>query len=232
MRYGTKRVYPMAPTPNTSFKRVRTVYRKSIAPGRTGGFYGAVSRLRRGRRMLPELKFIDGTGTVSAHNALAPILVNGVLQGNDYNQRIGRRINVKSIFIRCKVNGSTGLTVTKTPIRVMLIWDMQCNGATPALSDIFSFTGAGITLAMQKLDNRERFRIVMDKVRTCVRDTFTDIIYIKKYMRQNMIVTCSGTSATVGSIATGGLFLILLSDYTLPDAVNIDYNVRTRFIDS
>jgi len=66
-----------------------------MAPLRTGGFYG----LWNGRRA-DELKTIDSTATTDIPTAGLVNTISGVAAGTDYNNRIGRKIMMKSLLFR------------------------------------------------------------------------------------------------------------------------------------
>ena len=109
-----------------------------------GPTYMLNQRMRRG----PEFKFQDFnfvTGSTSGL-AIAPYmniwLLNGVDNGSDYNQRIGRKISVRSILInyiayQYQSSVNTGHAMT---YRVMIIRDRQPNGVVPVVGQIFQNT--------------------------------------------------------------------------------------------
>lgn len=204
------------------------------APLRTGGFYGLYDR--RGRN---ELKTIDG-GTSSTNNPSAGIvtLLNGVATGTDYTNRVGRKTIMKSILFRLSLvpnasatNGSVG-----DVLRVMLIYDCQTNGAAPAVSDVLQ---GGTLNNPMNLTNRDRFKIISDKFLTMgsfvlAASSLTTgsprPVQLKIYKKMNLEMIFSGTGNTVGSIQTGGLFLLLIS---LNNQITTSvWDTRIRFIDA
>lgn len=204
------------------------------APPRTGGFWGQWN----GRRQ-NELKTIDITPT-SLNSALAGsvVLLNGVATGTDFNARIGRKIVIKSLLFRCRFENRTDITGA-TPaagdtVRVLLVFDSQSNGAAPAVTDILNSASVVDTM---NLNNRDRFRILKDFYITTGGDNYSAgtltagsprPVIVKKYLKLNLEVIFSGTGATVGSIASGGLYFIPIADSAV---ANMNYCTRVRFID-
>lgn len=198
------------------------------APLRTGGFYGVYNR--RGR---DELKFVDAAVSFTAWTTAGAIaILNGVAQGTDYNQRIGRSTLLKSILFRISVgksaNNSTGSTC-----RFLIFYDAQTNGAAPAVTDVLA---AASYLSPMNLNNRDRFKILCDTyidteaytadpIATGTFKNETKTMF-KKF---NMECQFSGTGATVGSIATGGIFILLISDEA--NTVGYEFYSRIRYTD-
>jgi len=210
-------------------KRVASVPRAPLA---TRGFYGQFSW--RGR---DELKVIDnpaGSGTFPTSGIVA--LMNGVAQGTDYTQRIGRKILLKSWLFRVSV---VPLPSTVSPVgdicRILLFYDCQTNGSAPNANDVLNSNDYN---APMNLNNRDRFKILADKYVTIGASSYTagDLVagsptpkQIKIFKKFNMEQIFGGTGNTVGSINTGGLFVLFIS---LAAKATYLYDSRVRFIDS
>lgn len=208
--------------------------RRSIAPPRTGGYYGVYTQ--RGR---DELKVID-TQVVTAPllTAGTVTLLNGVAQGTDFTDRIGRKINIKSIHMKYYIQAYNNVDVPLGDIiRVMLVWDYQTNGALAAVTDVL--TSADV-LSGVNLTNRERFKILYDKRHTMGAIEYTAAApvagdtqprFAQRFIRCNYPMVFGGTAATVGSIQTGSLMLLTI---TASSATGFAANtrVRCRFSDS
>lgn len=151
--------------PGARSRGVRTAVRAGYT--RTGGAFNRMNRRTR-RGLLKQLKNYDslslaissGAGAYSApstqNNGL--FLLN-IIQGTDIGQRIGRKIYIKSCYIKGTINfvPATGNVGTDFA-RLYLIWDKQANGAAPATTDVWSNNVVG--KEMINLDNNERFRII------------------------------------------------------------------------
>lgn len=93
------------------------------------------------------------------------VLLNAVQTGAGFFNRVGSRIEMKSLHIRGLINNVA--TGTQDQGRIIVIYDRQPNGAMPVISDILRArdqTGAATTSGTSEinLDNRDRFVIVRD----------------------------------------------------------------------
>jgi len=206
----------------------------SRAPFRTGGWFGTYNR--RGR---DELKFIDQSAdAVPLVSAGGIILLNGIIQGQDYNNRIGRKIINKSLLIRIHIIPvNTVPSPTGDAARFLIVYDSQTNGVSPSPSDIID---SGNYLRGINLNNRERFRIIKDWIVPLSPNAYSGGVLtggvptsrmLKAFKRLNLDTIFNGTGATIGSIATGSL--ILLYDCPLA-AGGYQFNMysRVRYQDS
>lgn len=204
------------------------------APLRTGGFYGLYNR--RGRE---ELKVIDsGAGSGNFSNTGILVLLNGVSQGTDYTNRIGRKIILKSLLFRLTVvpnNSSAGLAVGDIA-RMVILYDCQTNAATPAVTDVLNLADFNEPM---NLNNRDRFKVLSDKFITIGAATYTAGALtagspvpkqIKIYKKMNMEQIFGATGNTVGSIQTGAIWVLFISQGA--SASTYLYNSRIRFIDA
>jgi hypothetical protein len=175
-----------------------------------------------------ERKFTDNTVAVAALLAPSLLLVNGVATGTDYNNRIGREIAMKSVYLR--LSGAN--TVDQiAALRIMIVYDKQPNGTLPAITDILT---AADTISPNNLNNKDRFITLSDQERqisTAADRGFTHVVYKKV----GLPVQFSGTNATIASISTGAVYLILipilLSSGASTANFTVGYNLRTRFTD-
>lgn len=93
------------------------------------------------------------------------ILLNGVQTGAAFYNRVGSRIELRSLHIRGFVNYKA--TSVAQTARLLIIYDRQPVGALPVISDILQSrdqTGTATTASASEinLDNRDRFAIVRD----------------------------------------------------------------------
>jgi len=208
--------------------------RRMPRPGtfRTGGF---------GPRYPGELKTIDTSGEglcVSSSDAIT--LINGVATGNDFTDRNGRKITMKSIFIRGWLQGQdiTNGSPLGNLCRVMLVYDKQANGTVTTQDAILKTKEAQSQL---QLNNRDRFVVLADK--TVALGTITNVATqsvagsptcraIKIFKKVNLDVQFSGTDATISSIATGALYILCVGSQATSDGHKFVYTSRIRFLDS
>lgn len=240
----------------------RAAYRKSAYGQRMGIILGARKaappsvvaanagflRNRRAAGMRAEKKVVDlnlasyaveNTGTVIT-------LLNGCVAGSQNFNRIGRKINLKSLQLRGFLNqtdSSTGLTY----VRMIIFYDKQANGAAPTFANVITSQNiAGTTSSaatdMVNLDNRDRFEIIRDRVfclgaiDTTATQTYTGSpqnIAIDEYVRlgNRETVFNAGTAGTVGDIQSGSLYVVWISNQANATGATFVGSYRTRFID-
>jgi len=173
----------------------------------------------------------DTTGTVTALNLTAV--------GDDNTSRDGRQICNRSVQILGHVY-ATGDGSLNTFSRLLLVWDSQPNsaGAVPAITDILV---ASTSNSMLNLDNRERFSILRDlKFSTGPVSTTATMAYagsptnhvVDIFLNlKDIKTTYSGTTATIGSVATGSLLMVTIGNRAAGAAATFTLNTRVRFTD-
>lgn len=216
----------------TTIAARRQSYRAGLGPSATRGFFGTYTK--RGRE---ELKVVENAlAQAATTNTGTLVLYNGVAQGSDFTNRIGRKVIVKSIHFKWALTPATVTDSIGDIVRCMLVWDMQNNSATPAVTDIL--TTADI-LSGVNLNNRDRFKVLYDKRVVMNPASYTANVitggnpvttYREKYIKCNYETIFSGTGATSGSIATGALYLMFIDLNTT--ASTITHYARVRFSDA
>jgi len=196
------------------------IKRQSAFPTKKRPGIGAPSSLYNARMGGVESKFIDTTGSYTNLSTTPQIiLLNGVATGTDYNTRVGREITMKSLYFRYQFASTVNAF-----LRFMIVYDKQCNGAAPAILDILS---AVTFTSPNNLNNKDRFVTIMDK--TVAFDTARQLyMFQKKYRKLNTTTQYSNTGATVGSIGTGSVYLIIFSQVDTP---SFAFTSRVRFTD-
>jgi len=202
-------------------------------PMRPGGFLSAVSRVGRGPELFSKetanaTYVADTTGTVT--------LLNGIAQGDDINQRKGRRITNKAVHIQGivePVDASTNSTLA----RVIVVYDRQPNGAALTVADVLTSVNSH---SFNKLDNRNRFLVLADKkffigafdntaTQTYAGSPFGHKVEIHK--RISLPTTHMGTGDTIASIATGSIYMVTVGDQA-PNAGGVfSLTARLRYTD-
>lgn len=215
------------------------VSRRKFAPitgGRPKGVQAGAVFARRALLGMMERKVID---TASADYSISTTgsvtLVNGVAQGSDFTNRIGRKWTMTAVQLSGYIhpNGSSD-NVSGTHARLLLIYDSQPNGALPSISDIFTASSSN---AFINLNNRDRFKIVYSH--SCALGPydnsishFTDntVSLVDVYKKVNLDVINDGTTAAIGDIQTGSLLLVTIGDLATPYLFT--GAVRVRFVDA
>lgn len=237
---SSKRTYAAASALRKAATLIRARSSGLSGPPRTGGFYGNYKQFSRGGpHSGRELKFIDteiSAGTLTTAGTVT--FLNGVAQGTDFNNRIGRKTLIKSILWNC---GIYPIPSTTQPagefVRMIIFYDTQTNSAAvPAVTDVLAVADP---FSPMNLNNRDRFHIIWDKKINLNPATYAAgaltagapmTKYITKYKKCNKEVVYSGTGGTIGSIQTGSICILTISyNGTLYDHTSY---FRFRFFDS
>lgn len=199
---------------------------------------------------------LGGAGNLAMNTTGSVIALNLVQVGSSMFNRIGRKIEMRSIRLVLDLNT---LPVTRATIlpdlgRVMVIYDRQTNGANPVLADFLADTdqtGVNTTEAQSGLNmnNRERFVTIIDKKINLPQATNTagvmtnvfppgDVIpaWCDEFRRLKGLTThyrADSNPAVIGDIATGGLFIIALSKSQAAgtELFNVSFNCRLKYVD-
>lgn len=217
---------------NGAAKKAKGTYQAAPHPGvpmRPGGFTGGMNPA--------ELKFVDNSGDFDMDTTGDVLLISNVAQGADYNQRVGRQFDIKSVSVKGYLVPKSD-TLSSALARLMLVWDAAPNAVAPTISDILTSVSS---VAFPKLDNRNRFRILKDELipvgRTATSNTFTDqqqhVIDWYLRFKNPLRVFNKGPLSTIGDVSTGALFLVSVgSGAAGTDTVLARLQTRIRFTDT
>lgn len=172
----------------------------------------------------------DTTGSVT--------LINGVAQGTDSTNRIGRKYTNVAVQIEGIIlPQDTTTAIPGNKCRVMLIHDAQPNGALPAVTDILNASNAA---AFMNLDNRDRFRVLsdtnvslggLDTTATMAVAGAPTIHNVSVYRRIEIETICDGTTAAIADINSGSLLLLTIGAQVPSSGHNLVAAIRVRFTD-
>lgn len=229
---------------------VKTPYGTRNAPLQAKGF--------RFRKSVKEKKFFDIEDTLGISPGGERGVINVPIQGTDFDNRIGRKIQIVSVQARVifyfRDSVATGGpprvfpgSFQSGPItsRFMLLIDYQPNGALPATTDIL--TTANV-LAPLNLNYRDRFKVLTDKMftwdpyrqqvtatsDTCMWNRASQQINMWKRVNVETIYN-AGNAGTIGDVTTGAILAFYITDAAGGAApsnqVDVDYWYRIRFYD-
>jgi len=218
-------------------------YYSGRVPLATRGFKGYL-----GRRAQVEKNFVDVQISVTPTNGTSSAsLLNGMVPGTGVSARVGRRVCLKSVQIRGVMSARLySGDITNLPSldgiswRMVLAWDTQPN-ATPITVNTILVSDS--IQSLTNLNNRERFKILMDKVGTfsftgavpsTSGDTDGNAISVaqhtfKKYIKLNHVTTFNaGTTGDVTDIVTGALWLLMMTTASSVAGETSNYILSTR----
>lgn len=212
-------------------------YRKKKAPykkktSRTKGNVGkSTSLIRTGGRSVKVRSINELKDITALQNAVIPVttsgaqvtLINGVAQGVASNERIGRKITMKSLFVRGYA-AMQGSTVGNSPVRVLIVYDKQTNASAPIVTDIVL---QDTIMSPMNLANAQRFQVLYDAVFKL--GTAGDQVFnFQKYIKLNHDVTYNlGATSAVGSIQTGSVYCLVWNNGGFATAAPA-HNIWTR----
>lgn len=209
-------------------------------------------RYRRSRGMAPEKKYVEFnfTDTTVPTTGYLPGSITNIAQGVGDDQRIGRKVVVKSISLRGEIkmpNESNTVLGAASPqsdvMRFMVVQDKQTNGAAANMNSIIAFgaaNGGAATLdwrAFRNMDNIDRFNILVDRTVKIANPVFTNgtgsatqqIVQYNIYRKCNITVDYSTTTAAIGSQASNSLSIYCITSAGLASWNGI---VRVRYTDA
>ncbi len=232
--------------------------KRKAAAGASGGgkkikrpyqFKGRV----RGPRSGEELKYIDYTyGNANISNAAAggecdPATYLGmgvVAQGDEETNRDGRKIVLKSVYVKGQVKllaTTTVASVTGDPVGVALwlVLDKQTNGAQLDAEKVVTAT-THPDLCFRNLKYSQRFQTLWSKrfyitPEVAANDsTATTVSYgmagrdFECFKKLNIPVTFTGNAAVIANVADNSLHMIGIA--SAATKVQLQYGARVRFV--
>lgn len=229
------------------YKKVRRAYKnfkRRMVAMRPGGWINPSSAIRPEKKYL-DICFVDNQigNDIATGNQIW--CINSMAQGSEATQRIGRKICIKSAMLRFNFRANPGDTSAvpangrgiTTTWRVILFLDTQSNNTAPVGTDLITNTdGIGIVNAVNgitNLNNRERFKIITDKVGILNPIGGNTAHEFVKFKRLNFETQFSGPNGGT-SITTNALYIMLLCDTaSTATAKNFIANgmTRVRFTD-
>lgn len=202
-----------------------------------------------------ERKYFDTASQTWTCNTTGTfVLLNVPARGADYNQRIGRKITVRSIYARGSiyiqpaenieaVAENTNISKPQV-VRMVIFIDAQPNGVAPVLADLLQEAEPSSQL---NPNNRDRFKIIKDKlfafdpfyIRQAQADpatasnlAFGRTIYTVKQYKKTSIETIynENNNQTIGDINTNALYVFFIGSHaasaTLEAKAHLSFRLR------
>jgi len=133
--------------------------------------------------------------------------LNLVQAGSAFYQRIGSKINIKSIEVSGVIEqGATAGYMAK--LRYLIVYDRQSNGAYPTLQNILQDNDGNLTFnSGVNMQNRARFSIIRDK--RFVIDSGAGLQkQIHEYCKGRWESDYGTTTGLIGDVRSGALYFI------------------------
>lgn len=230
------------------------------APYGSRGFYGPGYK-KRGKIYVELKKFDSGDTGLTGMPVVNPgtnsfdinfldtgesICIFAPPVGSGISDRVGRRVNVRSIQCRGSIRARDPATVRSDFCRLLLVVDMQANGTalSPGGNDVLgngnfptSIWGAE---AYNNLNNRSRFKILMDWKYSNMTGSGENMApgaastMLDYYKKVNFPVTFTGGNTGLpADIATAKIFLLAVGRHPLTGDLGhvMTLTTRVRFVD-
>lgn len=172
--------------------------------------------------MFNQEKYSDNNASTTISNTGDFYLLNGIAEGSDNTQRVGRRITPTHADWKRTIEN----TSSTDTVREILFVDYQADGATPTTTTLLASANP---LAHYNFDQLHRFEILSDNLveiggsnwKPLQSDSFSDQV------AGNTVY--EGTGATVASITTGAIYLFYIS--TRASTTSLTLYTRVTFYD-
>jgi len=201
-----------------------------------GGFWGRYAGTGR------EMKFKDFDVTQASVAAAGDVhsTLSTVATGNTENTRVGRKIMIKKIMLRYRIDLSAQDAGAAPPapdqIKIILYCDRQCNGATIAVTDLLEEANYQ---SFNNLANKGRFRLLGVRKHTLnyvgigadSSTSTTNQVFKHGQIMLNVSIPIeyNGTDGTIDEQTSNNIGLLLIS---ANGGINLTGKARIRFLDS
>lgn len=187
-----------------------------------------------------ELKFFDKSANINPPSGsdawnipAAATLLNGIGGGSNANQRVGRKVTLKSLMFRYRFSfdaSVVGATATGGGnLRILIVYDKQPNANFPP---VLSVLQNDFFNTMNNLDNRDRFVILADEYSDGISVNGTFSVTGKRYIKLNheMVFNAGDNADSIGTIQTGAIYLMFAQTGTciVDNASALDFSWASR----
>lgn len=136
-------------------------------------------------------------------------LLNGISEGTDNTNRIGRTIYIKSIQYRLIQTYQGGADQTDAT-RIIIMTDKNPEGKDPTEADLLQYTDSNRSIISPiNLNNKYRFSILSDKTIQTEQNT-PQVTYTQEFRRTNITTTYNYTNETITSISENALYMVII----------------------
>jgi len=197
------------------------------------------------RGIKPEIKTVDTVIASSVVTATPQFfLLNGTQQGTGTFNRIGTKVNLRSLQFRGSYEPQAAQAFCDS-LRILVVWDKNANKTIPTFADIIQSKSQDGTVTsliddMRNIDNTERFKMIYDQefyLPAVAASPFTTNFnsdfqgVIDWYKKLNLPTQYTGTAnpAVVAQITSGSLYMIMFTGGTT--GYGVSGTVRVRFDD-
>lgn len=192
------------------------------------------SRIPIPRYLAPEPKEVSNYLSGTATNSGTALLLNGIAEGSDINERIGRRSWFRSFECIGTLVLPTSNNQAYDTIKVSLVLDMQPNNAAMTVSDCYDTATTGnLAQSFRSVGSAYRYKVLKsEQITLNSQEATRSNAYQFKWFLGLAFSTCySSTDATVSSIDTNALYLVIGDQIGTTAAPTYTINARVGYVD-
>jgi len=209
--------------------------RQAAVASRMSARYGA--RFGARARLSGETGYVDVTGGPHALDTTGSVtLLNTVAQGASVNQRVGKKVALKSLQIRGHARNNS--TATDNDVAYLIVYDKRPTGTLPAVTDILVSANSA---AFNNDANSGRFRIISRWDAALLGNNTAAANLTESFMKScdtyiplKGLPTVYKAAATgaIGDIEEGALYLVTVGwNVAGTAAASLYASTRLRFVD-
>lgn len=214
------------------------------------------------RPISSEVKFVDtyfpyqnGFSYFAGAYTNTGYALNSLYKGTGAYQRLGNKINLKSLQIVGYIRKyAYDRVIQPTKLRILIVYDKQPNGDLPQIQQVIrgiNINGDALTNGQQMINQsyRDRFEIIKDIQRTVPGTAMIDnnpVLYDTQTEDSSRIVNCyirlkgrptiystDANAGSIGDIRSGALLIYLIDNNQASNGEwNFDCQMRLRYWDS
>jgi len=171
-----------------------------------------------------ETKILDTSNGANISNTGTVSTISTIVQGLDYNQRVGDSIKMQNIYIAYR--WQIGASATKTFVRTILFRDLDNYGTLPTVANVLESVDV---LSPKKYLNADRFSVLYDEVETL--SSVSETLTVSRYSTPHEgHIKYLGTTAADASNGKGSVYLLFLSS-EVTNQPRVDFYTRILFTD-
>lgn len=225
--YGKAFAVPVQRKPFRTFPQNTTATTQPMVLYRTPSQFKSLTNPPQGR-IWPEKKSLTlagsigmlGTGIWSELDFL-----NGIANGANFDQRVGRKIQLKSLFIRWNESSTAP---SSNPLRILVVYDKAPEQALPTLLEVVT---PNTFNAMNQLSNGDRFITLSDEIHQGIGSGSSTVLRAGTiYKKLNLPSVYIDASNTIADITTGAIFIACIYPFGILGN-GIGYQSRVRYTD-
>lgn len=182
-----------------------------------------------------EIDFVDTAINQAMDTTGVVTLINGIVQGTSVNQRIGKKVLMKSV--QARVYFAANSAATSNVVTMLLVYDRLPRGALPAVTDILV---AATPTANNNDSNSSRFKILARVTMSLHGTTAAPLcngaqFLIEKYVKMTSTRELTFTTAAtggIGDISVGAVYCVTVGSTAAGTAAaTCNGNFRVRYWD-